>query len=777
MTVSEERYQKVINQGHSAAWDMDWGSAATYYRQALEEKPNDLRALNSLALALYESREYKDSLKTYLHISKLSPKNPLPLEKAAKLYELIDRPEPAVEIVSQAAELYLLKKNVDKAIESWSRVVSLDPKNLRAHTKLALIYEKLDRKDQAVREYLNIASLMQHGGDVEKAAQAVNRALMLSPKSDEATQALGMIGKNILLPEIPEPRGDTGPLPRTDGQEVKKLESQLSEDSSDDLDPISAAQKEALMVIASVFFEQPEEEQRQEHDTGRGLQAIVSGVGSHSPKHLDYTSIRLHLSQAVESQTNGDLSQAAEELSRAIQAGLEHVAVFFNLGYLYVKNGRMQSAQRVLQRSVTHQEYALASRLLLGQTLRETGRLVDASKQYLEALKLADSMVVPSELAEGLRQLYEPIIEAQSLEADESHHNELCESIDDLLVRPRWEEHLRGVREQLITQPDGSQPLPLAELLIQARSSQVVEALSNVEKLARQGYLNAAMEEALFALQYAPTYLPLHIKIGDLLVKLDLVSEAISKFMTVARYYSVRGETLQSIEILRKIVEMAPMELNTRQLLVDQLVAHGDIEYAIDEYLKIAEIYYNLADINESRSIYTEALKLTQKYSVDINWKVRIMHRIADLDVQSLDWRLALRIYKEISKLKPDDAKARQRIVELSFRLGQGAQAIDEVRNFVAFMRKTSDFDLLLEFLEYLVSEYPENGIIRRYLAEQYRHLDQISDAIAQYDTANEIFLANGNRKAAVETITDLLELNPPNIDDYRQLLTELKSQ
>jgi tetratricopeptide (TPR) repeat protein len=211
--------------------------------------------------------------------------------------------------------------------------------------------------------------------------------------------------------------------------------------------------------------------------------------------------------------------------------------------------------------------------------------------------------------------------------------------------------------------------------------------------------------------------------------------------------------------------------------LVDQLVAHGDIEYAIDEYLKIAEIYYNLADINESRSIYTEALKLTQKYSVDINWKVRIMHRIADLDVQSLDWRLALRIYKEISKLKPDDAKARQRIVELSFRLGQGAQAIDEVRNFVAFMRKTSDFDLLLEFLEYLVSEYPENGIIRRYLAEQYRHLDQISDAIAQYDTANEIFLANGNRKAAVETITDLLELNPPNIDDYRQLLTELKSQ
>jgi tetratricopeptide (TPR) repeat protein len=333
------------------------------------------------------------------------------------------------------------------------------------------------------------------------------------------------------------------------------------------------------------------------------------------------------------------------------------------------------------------------------------------------------------------------------------------------------------VREQLITQPDGSQPLPLAELLIQARSSQVVEALSNVEKLARQGYLNAAMEEALFALQYAPTYLPLHIKIGDLLVKLDLVSEAISKFMTVARYYSVRGETLQSIEILRKIVEMAPMELNTRQLLVDQLVAHGDIEYAIDEYLKIAEIYYNLADINESRSIYTEALKLTQKYSVDINWKVRIMHRIADLDVQSLDWRLALRIYKEISKLKPDDAKARQRIVELSFRLGQGAQAIDEVRNFVAFMRKTSDFDLLLEFLEYLVSEYPENGIIRRYLAEQYRHLDQISDAIAQYDTANEIFLANGNRKAAVETITDLLELNPPNIDDYRQLLTELKSQ
>ncbi len=61
--------------------------------------------------------------------------------------------------------------------------------------------------------------------------------------------------------------------------------------------------------------------------------------------------------------------------------------------------------------------------------------------------------------------------------------------------------------------------MPLAEMLTEATSGQLVESLAKVNQLARANKLLTAMEEAYYALKFAPTYLPLHICIGDLLVQ------------------------------------------------------------------------------------------------------------------------------------------------------------------------------------------------------------------------------------------------------------------
>ena len=113
-------------------------------------------------------------------------------------------------------------------------------------------------------------------------------------------------------------------------------------------------------------------------------------------------------------------------------------------------------------------------------------------------------------------------------------------------------------------QDEDSPPLPLAEILTEARSSQVVESSGNIYRLARNGHLQSAMEEAFFALQYAPTYLPLHAYMGELLRKQGLTQDATAKLMTVARTYSIRGEPHRAVEIYRRIIEYSPMDLNAR---------------------------------------------------------------------------------------------------------------------------------------------------------------------------------------------------------------------
>jgi len=89
--------------------------------------------------------------------------------------------------------------------------------------------------------------------------------------------------------------------------------------------------------------------------------------------------------------------------------------------------------------------------LLLGQTLERLGRLPDATIEYLEALKFADSLVVPKHQMEELQQLYEPLIEAESLRTDIQAKATLCQNIKELIWQSDWRRRLERVRNELMS--------------------------------------------------------------------------------------------------------------------------------------------------------------------------------------------------------------------------------------------------------------------------------------------------------------------------------------
>ena len=101
-----------------------------------------------------------------------------------------------------------------------------------------------------------------------------------------------------------------------------------------------------------------------------------------------------------------------KNLKHALEAGFKHPSLYFTLGLLRFKGERFESAQRFLQNSVKHHDYALGTRLLLGQLLVKKSNFNEAALEYLEALKLADAITVPAEKADEISQQYEPLIEA-----------------------------------------------------------------------------------------------------------------------------------------------------------------------------------------------------------------------------------------------------------------------------------------------------------------------------------------------------------------------------
>jgi tetratricopeptide (TPR) repeat protein len=772
MSGDQQIFQDSMNKGHSAAWDQDWEKASSYYHIAIDEFPENIIALTSLALALFELQKYPEALGYYQRVNHLSPNDPVPMQKIAEIHEHMGDLVNATKSYLDVAELYARNKDVEKAIRSWSRVVALNPEHMAAHTRLALVYERLGRTSEAMVEYIAIASLLQNQGNIPKAVQTLKHALQVVPNSKEATQALTMVLNGKPLPRPSRPPGGIGALLMS---QVRQTETTTSiEEDHPRLDPIQDAKQKALTMLAELLFEQ---EESQGPQLRKGISSIVKGKEEEGQAQFDPAKIILHLSQAIDLQSHNEDVQAATELEQAIDAGLENSAAYFDLGFMQSKNDQLEKAVQNIKKSIQHELFSLGAHLLLALTLYKMDATKEASIEYLEALRIADAQSVPADQAEELIQLYEPLIESYIHQSDLKLQKRICENISKMLIRPDWRDQTQLARQQLPAQPSGSVPIPLAEMLTEATSSQLVESLAKVNQLARANKLLSAMEEAYYALKFAPTYLPLHICIGDLLIQENRVPDAVLKYSIVANSYSIRGETNRAISLLKRISELAPMDLEVRDNLIELLSSRGKISEAIKEYHKLAETYYNLADLAMARQTYSRAFRFAQQSNVDRETKVKLMHRMADIDTQSLDWRNAIRVFEQIRILDPDDSKARDMLFDLNLRLGQPNQAMSELDNYLNHLVSLHRSAEALEYINAKILENQTQPILYRRLAEIYNLLGRKDEAINQLEIAKEMFLQNGDRSAAIDAVKAILALNPTNANTYQRMLVELQAE
>lgn len=772
MAGNQKRFDEAMNKGHSAAWDQEWEQAARYYRVALEEYPDHPAALSNLGLALYELQDFDEALQVYKRVALINPDDPIPAEKMARIFERQGRLNEAIRAGMQAAELHLKARDVEKSIEGWQRVLSLNPEIFTAHSRLALIYERLGKQAEAVSELIACASLMQYAGNIQKAQQIVLYALKLIPGSAEATQALQMLKTGQPMPKPLRPRGGTGPMRMA---EVKQLESPQQINQPPSMDAITETRQRALIQLAELLFDTPEEFSGTEIPSSRrGINALMRGTGELVLDPSTRTRVLLHIGQAIESQTMGQEKQAAEELERAYDLGFSHPALYFDLGLLLAET-QPQKALPILLKAVKHPEFSLASHLLLAKIYYHTENYKEAATAYLQALRLADAETVAPEQREELRQIYEPIIDAQAQMSDTQSLKTLCDTIADQLLRADWREFLTKVREQLPPPSPQSPPSPLASLLLESRSSEVIEAIGRIRDYMQQGKYRTALEEAHYAIDFAPTYLPLHVQIAELLVASSQTQDAIAKYQLVADLYNVRGEADQAIQILERVIQLSPADINIRKNLVKMLTEQGRIDDALKQYLEIANFYNQLADLDTARQTYLDALKLAQQSRRSRQWAYQLLGYLAEIDMQRLEWRQALRFYEQMRSLQPNDPTLRTRIVVLNFQVGQDKAAYLEVDNFISILEGLHQREAAIQFVKGVLFEQPDKFELHRRLADLYKRSQQIAEAISELDTLAEHYAEAGNYEASILTVQEIIRMNPPNRQAYEAVLDRLR--
>lgn len=743
MAKNRSRFEEALRNGHTYIWDQRWEDAIAEFQTAVEEAPNEPAPYAGLGTAYKELQKLRESLENYKLAARYSQGDIIYLRQVAEVQEKLNDFSEAGKTYMAIGEVELSRKRLNEAMDNWHRAVGLEPNLLRAHQRLASVYKRQNSTHSAIREYLAIARILQTEGEKEKAMQACEMALEMDPRNKDVLTAIEMVRKG--KPIFGEPKDAEGKGQRMvsafqrAGQETAK--------TSDAVTPVQDARRIAQEQLAEKLFD----------DSGDTDFKVVAFI-----------------SQALDAQTRGMTNEAIGFYEQALAAGMTSTAVHFNLGLLYQDKLRFEDAIREFEQSVRDPDFRLASHFSLGESYRARGRVDKAIEHFITVLKIVDLTTVQHDQADRLIELYENLANSLITKGERDQATGFANALVEFLSHKGWEDKAKEARGRLDS-ISNSDMMILGDVLT-AGSEHVLESLFLCKEYVRRGMYDSAIEETYRAIQLSPDYLPAHLQLGEALALQGRREAASLKFSTVADTYKVRGDMSGAILAYERVVEFSPLDPNARARLIELQKQHGQIDKAIEQYLGMGEAYYQLAQTDKAREAYAEGLKLAPRASKP-SFKIELLRQIADIDMQRLDWRRAYTAIKELRELDPTDERTAITLVDLYYKLGQGATALRELDMYLVQLVREGRGTKVIGILEDMTKRRPSDAGLADRLYRLYGQQKRLDDAIDLLDKLGEAQLEADDLEGAVKTIERILKLNPPNVKSYQELFQQLQKK
>lgn len=147
------------------------------FRKLLDDNPRDLALMNRIGDLCIQANRIPEGIDTFKRLAlgyerdgfharatailkkavRAAPEDLDLTQRLADLYRQTGMVKDAVAVHLQVAEQFQKKGLIKRALEEFTKVVELDPKNLKMKIKLADIYNKEGMKDRAAAIYLEVA--------------------------------------------------------------------------------------------------------------------------------------------------------------------------------------------------------------------------------------------------------------------------------------------------------------------------------------------------------------------------------------------------------------------------------------------------------------------------------------------------------------------------------------------------------------------------------------------------------------------------------------------
>jgi tetratricopeptide (TPR) repeat protein len=458
---------------------------------------------------------------------------------------------------------------------------------------------------------------------------------------------------------------------------------------------------------------------------------------------------------------------------RAVKANLRHPAIFVNLGALQLESELWKVAASNLGQAAGDNAFAPGAMHGMSIAYAKLGNSRGAAFHLIQTLRLVDvGLAMSSDEAGQLSAIYDQLLGSLD-QADEQQLINMNQRFLELLTGTSWKQRVAQTRRQLDEAMKQQEPESLISM-VPYINDRITEGLNRINHYVRDGMYVLAMDQAHFMLESAPDYLPIHRLIGQILLERGQIPQAMDKYNLVANTYRMRNDNEHAAEILQEAIKISPMDTELRHSLIVLLEEEGNEPGMLDQYIDMADAYYQLADTDAARSTFMSAIQLAQRINAPKEKVILILHRLGDIEVSRFDLRQALRTYEQIRKLDAMDERARRALVDLNYRLNDPVSAVRELDALLKVYAQQQKASKIVQVLEEQVAMYPSDMALRSRLAAVYRQVGDVMKSVAQLDSLAELQLTSGLHEDALLTIKRIISMNPDHVDDYKRLYQQL---
>ncbi len=764
MAGDQNKFQTAMIHAERFSEQGNWSEAIKAYRFALAEFSNNEAAIIGFGQANLAVGQAEIAWKAFQQVLKINPGNYQALGYIAEIQERMGQMDAAAETYLRVGNVFAGQQDIDSAIEAWLRAIELVPDKIDAHHKLAQALIQQGKTRAAARHYLIVAAIYQSREDNERALQQIQEAQALIPNDPGITAALESLDQGF--PIQPDEMSDAS---SAEGVALPEFVDEFTDSDFFEEDPfaiesdfkptrvpmgglIESTQQQALEELANVIFE----------DDNKAHTATISR-----------DRVNLFIVQAIDLQRQDRLSEAINNYRQVIQAGAGRPALYFNLGILYKNQGQFNEAAKMFKMAGQDRAYKVSSQFALGETYTEANNVELALTHFIEMLKIVDLQHVSSQKASNLAQAYEKLTDNYLTQLDPRKATGLITAVKKFFANPAWQQKAAEARAQMDSVTEDGSTMSLVEFLETPETEVVITTMALTGEYLKRNFLMTASEECLRSIQKAPSYLPLHVRLADILLKQEHTDEAITKYLYIAKVYLMRHQPDQAVNIYQKILGVASMDVTVRSKLIELYISYNDTEQALEQYLILADSYYQLAQVDRALEKYNEALRLASTSPNANTWKADILSRIADIYNQRFDWARATTAFEDMLKINPNDERTQRQLIDLYYKQNKVNQATKTLDGLLAMYQKYNPLKAL-ELLKELNSIYHEDMFLRQRLAIAYAQNGMNREAIKEYDVLGEMQLENGLRSQAMQTIQAIINLEPDDPEGYRRLLAQI---